>query len=58
VTEEVLPEVADRVAGWTLVPSGGGAFEVTVDDKLVFSKKSLGRHAEEGEVLPLVQDAL
>jgi hypothetical protein len=29
-------------------------FEVTVDGKLVFSKKALGRHAEPGEILRLV----
>jgi hypothetical protein len=26
-------------------------FEVTVDGRLVFSKKRLGRHAEPGEIL-------
>ena len=36
------------------MPSGGGVFEVIVDGALVFSKKALGRHAEDGEVLPLV----
>ncbi|GMR10376.1 MAG: hypothetical protein BMS9Abin28_1197 [Anaerolineae bacterium] len=38
-----------------LVPSEGGRFEVTVDDQLVYSKLKTGRHAEEGEVLGLVQ---
>ena len=33
-----------------LVKSGGGGFEVTVDDKLVFSKKALGRFPEQGEL--------
>jgi selenoprotein W-related protein len=30
-------------------------FEVTVDGKLVFSKKAIGRHAETGEVLRLMR---
>lgn len=38
-----------------LVPSDGGKFEVTVNDKLVYSKLKSGRHAEEGEVLGLVK---
>ena len=38
-----------------LVSSDGGKFEITVDDKLVYSKLKTGRHAEEGEVLGLVQ---
>ncbi|MCY4454370.1 MAG: Rdx family protein [Immundisolibacterales bacterium] len=33
-----------------LVKSGGGVFEVTVDDELVFSKKALGRFPEQGEL--------
>lgn len=41
-----------------LVPSGGGVFEVVVDGDLVFSKKALERHAEDGEVLPLVSAAI
>ena len=38
-----------------LVRSQGGVFEVTVDGKRVFSKKRLGRHAEPGEVLRLME---
>lgn len=37
-----------------LVPSSGGVFEVDVDGRLIFSKKSLGRHAHPGEVLELL----
>jgi selenoprotein W-related protein len=42
-------------AQFTLKKSSGGAFEVTVDGTLLFSKKALGRHAAPGEVLDLVQ---
>ncbi|MBO8170591.1 MAG: SelT/SelW/SelH family protein [Bacillaceae bacterium] len=38
-----------------LIPSGGGVFEVTVNDKLVFSKKQTERHAEPGEVPQLIK---
>jgi selenoprotein W-related protein len=38
-----------------MIPSGGGRFEVTVDDQLVFSKKGIGRHAEPGEVVGLIR---
>jgi selenoprotein W-related protein len=38
-----------------LIPSSGGVFEVTVDGRLVFSKKQLGRHARAGEVMDLVK---
>ncbi len=39
----------------SLLKSSGGVFEVTVDGKLVFSKKSVGRHAAPGEVLRLMR---
>ncbi len=38
-----------------LVEGSGGVFEVTVDGTLLFSKKELGRHAEPGEVLGLIE---
>lgn len=37
-----------------LVESSGGAFEVTVDGTLVYSKLQTGRHAKPGEVLKLI----
>jgi selT/selW/selH-like putative selenoprotein len=37
------------------VKGSGGAFEVTVDGNLVFSKHKLGRHAEPGEVVGLMR---
>ena len=37
-----------------MVESSGGVFEVTVDDRLVFSKKTLGRHAQPGEIMKLI----
>ena len=38
-----------------LIESSGGVFEVEVDGHRVFSKKALGRHAQPGEVLKLIQ---
>jgi len=46
------------VKDWTLIPSGGGKFEVTVNDDLVYSKKQLGRHAEVGEVHDIIWQVL
>jgi selenoprotein W-related protein len=37
-----------------LVPSSGGAFEVEVDGRLVYSKKATGKHAEYSEVVDAV----
>ena len=40
-----------------LVASGGGVFEITVDRRLIFSKRSLGRFPEDGEVLESIRSA-
>ena len=37
-----------------MVRSSGGVFEVSVDGRVVFSKKALGRHAEPGEIVRLI----
>ena len=39
-----------------LIASGGGVFEVKVDGDLLFSKQSLGRLPEDGEVLRLIRE--
>jgi selenoprotein W-related protein len=40
-----------------LLASSGGVFEVVADGKLVFSKKTLNRFPEEGEVVHLIKAA-
>jgi len=37
-----------------LIPSDGGAFEVTLDGKLIYSKLKTGRHANPGEIAGLI----
>lgn len=39
----------------TIVPSGGGVFEVAVDGDLIFSKKKISRHAEPGEIEAIIR---
>jgi len=48
-------ELEAQIASMNLIPASGGRFEVTVNDELVFSKKTLGRHAEPGEVYGIVK---
>jgi len=60
LTDEILSEreIEAYVKSWTLIPSTGGVFEVTVNGDLIFSKKALGRHAEPGEVRRLIVEKL
>ncbi len=37
-----------------LTPGSGGVFDVTVDGKLIFSKKKVGRFPEDGEVVGIM----
>jgi selenoprotein W-related protein len=41
-----------------LISSGGGVFEVSLEDKLIFSKKSLGRFPEHSEIDDLINQNL
>lgn len=40
-----------------LIQSSGGVFEVDLDGRRVFSKKTIKRHAEPGEVVRLLKQA-
>ena len=58
LTDELLQGWAPIIEGIELVPSSKGRFEVTLDGELIFSKASLGRHANPGEVVGLVRARL
>ena len=50
MTEQLLEEFEDSITEFTLVPSGGGVFEVDVDGERIYSKKATGSHAEYEDV--------
>jgi selenoprotein W-related protein len=56
LVQELLREFEPQINSLTLLPSGGGVFEVTVDGELIYSKKATGRHAESGEVVRLIKE--
>jgi selenoprotein W-related protein len=45
----------DRISTLTLIPGDNGAYEITVNGKLVYSKLATGRHIDPGEALALVK---
>jgi selT/selW/selH-like putative selenoprotein len=55
-----VAELKDTIpnAQFSLQKSSGGAFEVSVDGALIFSKKAIGRHAKPGEVVGLLKKHL
>jgi selenoprotein W-related protein len=51
----LLETYEQGITSLSLIPSAGGAFEVTINGTLIYSKKQTGRHAEPGEVKALVR---
>ena len=49
--KDLLHDYQHVIADLTLVTGSGGVFDVEVDGALLFSKKQVGRHAQDGEVL-------
>jgi selT/selW/selH-like putative selenoprotein len=57
VAQELLGNYQHVIKNLNLVTSSGGAFEVTIDDELVFSKKTKQRrHAQPGEILGIFRE--
>ncbi len=52
---ELLKNFEAEIEKISLIPADGGAFEVMVNDKLVFSKLQSGRHTDPAEVSALVK---
>jgi len=58
VTADLLREFEPRITSLELIPSGGGRFEVKVDDQLVYSKLQTGRHTDSNELRKLIKAKL
>ncbi len=54
MAEELLYNYQHVIDEFKIITGGKGAFDVTVNGELIFSKKTMqGRHAEPGEILEL-----
>jgi selenoprotein W-related protein len=53
---DLLHDYQHVIAELTLITGSKGVFDVIVDDDVLYSKKTTGRHAEPGEVLELFRD--
>ncbi len=52
---EILSHYRKEIASLTLVPSGGGRFEVSLNESLVFSKLEQGRFPEPKDIAEAVR---
>ena len=54
MAEQLLDEFEEKISRLTLIPSGGGRFEVMLDDRMVYSKAETGLHPDyEAVAVPL-----
>ena len=58
MVEQLLNEFERNIENLTLIPSGGGVYEVVVDGDLIYSKKATGEHAEYEQVAAPVRERL
>ncbi|MEO6150304.1 MAG: SelT/SelW/SelH family protein [Mucilaginibacter sp.] len=59
MTQEILTTFTDEIHGVSLIPSEtGGAFVISIDDKVVFDRKMESRFPEIKELKQLVRDVV
>jgi selenoprotein W-related protein len=58
LTAKLLTRFKQDIKELTLVPAGGGKFELSLDGELVYSKLKTGKFPDEKWVLELVEKRL
>jgi selenoprotein W-related protein len=51
---KILTQYKQKIQSLTLVPSGGGCFELTLNGELAYSKLAVGSFPDEQEMIKLV----
>ena len=51
MTDKLLTGFKTKIKGFTLVPSSGGCFELTVNGELIYSKLKTGQFPDENAVM-------
>jgi len=51
LASQILTTYKQSIGGLTLVPQGGGCFELTADGELVYSKLKTGEFPDESEMV-------
>jgi selenoprotein W-related protein len=58
LTSRLLNTFKQQLDRMTLVPSGGGCFELTLDGELAYSKLQTGKFPDEEQMVDLVRKRL
>lgn len=54
MASQILSEFKQQISSFTLVPAGGGCFELSVDGQLLYSKLKTGEFPDEARMVGLV----
>lgn len=54
MTEKLLKKYKQKISDLKLIPGGGGCFELTLDDELIYSKLKTGKFPDEEAMLVAV----
>jgi selenoprotein W-related protein len=58
LTAKLLPRLKSGIGEFILIPSKGGCFEVSVGNRLVYSKLATGQFPDEDQVIAEVEAAI
>lgn len=58
MTADVLKNYKRQIESWEMIPSDGGKFEVSLDDRSIFSKLAEKRFPTNEEVIGLIEKEL
>ena len=58
MASHLLTSLKQKIKGLTLIPAGGGCFELSVDGELVYSKLQTGQFPDERWALDAVRSRL
>lgn len=57
LANELLEKYGTNIDSLTMLPSGGGVYEIMKNDNLIFSKKKLDRFPDDGEIIDLIENS-
>lgn len=58
MADDILTHYQHIIESFTFIMGTKGAFEFKVNDEMLYSKQTIGRHAEPGEVFELFKEML
>jgi selenoprotein W-related protein len=54
LASQIVSEYKQQISAFTLIPAGGGCFELSVDGQLLYSKLKSGEFPDEARMVGLV----